>query len=152
MDEIKENTVISYGDIIFKQYILNELLNDPNDITLIIDADIQPGGSLRDWVENSKPYSKRIYDESVEFGFMSSELDDSKIHGEFIGLWKVNSRGSILVKNALTALSEKENFKQMTCADLFNRIAEKHRIAVRYINGSWLDVDTIVDLQNAGNL
>ena len=26
----------------------------------------------------------------------------------------------------------------MTCTDLFNRIALKHQIAVRYINGSWL--------------
>ncbi|GJM30392.1 MAG: phosphoenolpyruvate mutase [Cyclobacteriaceae bacterium] len=152
IEEIKENTVISYGDIIFKQYILNELLNDPNDITLIIDADIQPGGDARDWVENSKPYSKRIYDESVEFKFMSSDMEESGIHGEFIGLWKVNSKGSNLVKETLIELSEEENFKQMTCADLFNKISEDHPIAVRYINGSWLDVDTIVDLQKAGNL
>ena len=40
----------------------------------------------------------------------------------------------------------------MTCTDLFNEIAKEHTIAVKYISGAWLDVDTLVDLQNAGKL
>lgn len=150
--EIKENTVISYGDIIFKQYILNELLNDPNDITLIIDAGFEYGGSSIDWVHNSIAYSKKIYDQPVQFEYMSSEMSENEVHGEFIGLWKVNKTGAHLVKEALLELSKDDGFDQMTCAHLFNRIVRNHRIAVRYISGSWLDVDTIVDLQNAGSL
>ena len=98
IDEIKENTIISYGDIIFKQYILNELLNDPNDITMIVDADIEYGASSIDWVQNSMAYSKRTYDQPVVFKAMSSELEEEVVHGEFIGLWKVSKQGAELVK------------------------------------------------------
>jgi phosphoenolpyruvate phosphomutase len=40
----------------------------------------------------------------------------------------------------------------MTCSDLFNEISKESTIAVKYISGAWLDVDTFVDLQNAGKL
>jgi len=151
-DSLKETTIVSYGDIIFKRYILHELLNDPSDITLIIDSDIEYGGESIDWVNNSVKYSKRIYDQEITFNKMSSTMDQSEIHGEFIGLWKAEGNGVEIVKEALEHLSQKDNFKQMTCTDLFNYITKDHKISVRYINRSWLDVDTIVDLQKAGNL
>jgi phosphoenolpyruvate phosphomutase len=150
-DQLKENTIVSYGDIIFKGYILNELLNDPNDITLIVDADYEKGGTHIDYVQADKPYSKRMYNEAVTFQSMSTQMDESSIHGEFIGLWKVSPRGAEWVKEALNTLSQAPDFNSMTCADLFNEIAKTHAIAVKYIKGSWLDVDTIVDLQKAGS-
>ena len=151
-DQIKENTVISYGDIIFKGYILNELLNDNNDITLIVDADCAKGLENRDYVNASQKYSRENYHGYAQFSSMSSDLDQANTFGEFIGLWKVNKNGSAIVKEALELLSKEADFSQMTCADLFNKIAENHTIAIKYINGSWLDVDTLMDLQNAGKL
>ncbi len=151
-DHIREHTIVSYGDIIFKQYVLNELLNDNNDITLIVDADFAAGREHIDWVTTSHAYSKKIYDQAVEFKEMFSSNQNGTIHGEFIGLWKVNEQGAEAVHQALDHLSRSECFKSMTCTDLFNHLALHHRIAVRYISGSWLDVDTIVDLQKAGSL
>ncbi|MEQ8925507.1 MAG: phosphoenolpyruvate mutase [Fulvivirga sp.] len=150
-DEIKENTVISYGDIIFKKYVLHELLNDTNDITLIVDADSKKPTGDKDLVRASKKYSKKNFRGTAKFKSMGVELD-KKAHGEFIGLWKVNSAGSTIVKQALDTLSKEKNFKQMTCTDLFNEIAKEHTIAVKYISGAWLDVDTMVDYQEAGKL
>ena len=60
--------------------------------------------------------------------------------------------GAAQVLKALEKLSKDPNFKSMTCTDLFNEIAKEHTIAVKYISGAWLDVDTIVDFQNAGKL
>ena len=148
-DQIREHTIISYGDIMFKQYILNELLNDNNDITLIVDAAFEPGREHIDWVTASQAYSKSIYDQAVEFREMFSSNQNGIIHGEFIGLWKVNEAGAKAVHSSLKSLSKSKNFKKMTCTDLFNHLTRHHKIAVRYINGSWLDVDTIVDLQKA---
>lgn len=150
-NEIKENTVISYGDIIFKKYVLHELLNDSNDITLIVDADSKTSTGDKDLIHSSEKYSKQNYKGTAEFKEMGTQLD-KEIHGEFIGLWKVNATGSEIVKNALETLSKDSNFKQMTCTDLFNEIAKEHTIAVKYISGAWLDVDTMVDLQEAGKL
>ncbi|MDN5204776.1 phosphoenolpyruvate mutase [Fulvivirgaceae bacterium BMA10] len=149
-DQLKENTIVSYGDIIFKSYVLVELLNDENDITIVVDADAQKEGSHQDFVKSSEPYSKGTYSKTVDFEQMSYEMEDGEIDGEFIGLWKVSEKGAAIVREALETLAPKEGFDQMTCTDLFNEIAKSHTIKVQYIKGSWLDIDSIVDLQKAG--
>lgn len=149
-DKINETTLISYGDIMFKNYILYELLNDSNDITLIVDADWELAGTNKDFVATKTPYSKKLYSKPVLFSKMSSTLIPDEINGEFIGLWKISHNGAAIVKDALEHLAQKPDFNQMTLADLFNHISLTHPIAVIYVRGSWLDVDTIPDLQKAG--
>lgn len=150
-EELKENTVISYGDIMFKSYILNELLNDDGDITLIVDADCCPGGENRDFVATATPYAKSLYAKPVPFLRMSRSLTPEETQGEFIGLWKVSGQGAGIVKEALHTLVQEPGFAEMTLADLFNHIRSTHTIQVKYIKGSWLDIDTISDLQKAGD-
>ena len=151
-EHIKENTVISYGDIIFKNYILNDLLNDMSDITLIVDADVETFGNNKDFVSTNIPYSRKLYSSTVKFVKMSENLKAEEIHGEFIGLWKVTKNGSDIVKKAITELSKRVDFKQLAMADLFNYISTSHPLGVKYIKGSWLDIDTIRDLEKAGDL
>ena len=152
-DKINENTVISYGDIVYRMYILNDLLNDENNITMVVDADFEylPGMD-KDFVITSKPCSRKLYDETVSFIKMSSTFAQNEICGEFIGLWKVNKKGAEIVRETLDKLSKEPNFSQMTTTDLFNRIVKNHSIAVKFIKGSWIDVDTIVDLHKAGGI
>jgi phosphoenolpyruvate phosphomutase len=152
-DKIAETTVISYGDIVYRMYILNDLLNDENDITVIVDADYEfIKGQDKDYVITSKPCSKKLYDETVNFVKMSSNIKKEEIHGEFIGLWRVNKNGAKHVKSVLDTLSKQQGFEQMTTTDLFNEIVKTHPIAVKYIKGSWIDVDSIVDLHKAGGI
>jgi phosphoenolpyruvate phosphomutase len=150
-NEIRGDTVISYGDILFRSYILNDFLNDRNDITLIVDADVEFTGHNKDFVATDVPYSKKLYDKTVEFIRMSNELGVDEIQGEFIGLWKVSAKGAEIVQSALDHLSTHKDFKTYTMADLFNHIVQTHPIAVKYIKGSWLDIDTIRDLQKSGD-
>lgn len=152
VDHIKTNTVISYGDIVFKPYILNELLNDNSDITIIVDADYQQNGDYRDFVKASEPYSKQLFTQPVGLAKMSSSLDSGEINGEFIGLWKVNENGAKIVKRTLAKLTERSDFHSLRMSDLFNEVVKDHPVAVKYIKGSWLDIDDIVDLQKAGEL
>ena len=151
-DFIKEDTIISYGDIVFKDYILNDLLNDSNDITLIVDADYVINEDYKDYVRTDIPYSKRLFWQSARFEMMSATMDINEINGEFIGLWKINKTGSDIVKNTLDELSKRENFRQLRMSDLFNEISKTHPVAVRFIKGPWLDIDTIADLLKAGDI
>ncbi len=151
-DQIKGNTVISYGDIIFKRFVLNELLTDQNNITIIVDAECDKEGKDKDFVFASDKYDRVNYQGLASFKEMSSTMSADKIFGEFIGLWKVNQQGAEIVLKALGRLALHPDFKKMTCTDLFNEIAKENTIAVKYISGAWLDVDTLVDLQNAGRL
>lgn len=151
-DMIKENTVISYGDIIFKNYILNDLLNDENDITIIVDADYEIDGINKDYVQTAEPYSKKLYSSTVRLMRISGTLKQDEINGEFIGLWKVTKQGAVVVKDALEKLSKRADFKELSITDLFNEVNEVHPIAVKFIKGSWLNINSIVDLQKTGDL
>ena len=150
-ENILQNTVISFGDIIFKEFILNELLNDNNDITIIVDADWTEKGSNIDYVNTDIPYSKKVYSVPIALIEMSNSLSANKINGEFIGLWKVSGSGSKQVHASLNRLSLNPYFRQMTMVDLFNDLVKNTSIAVKFIKGSWLDIDTIVDLQKSGD-
>ena len=137
----------------YRIYILNDLLNDENDITIIVDADYEfVEGQNKDFVITSKPCSKKLYDETVSFVKMASNIKKEEINGEFIGLWKVNKKGAELVLTTLEKLSKQQGFEQMTTTNLFNEIVKTRPIAVKYIKGSWIDVDSIVDLHKAGGL
>ncbi len=90
----KENTLISYGDIIFKRYVLHELLNDQNNITLVVDADCDENGRTRIL---SRPLKNMIVRTTWELRYSKKwdqTLTRKEIFGEFIGLWKVNKTGA----------------------------------------------------------
>lgn len=151
-NELKENTVIAYGDIVFKSYILNDLLNDNNDVTIVVDSDVQMTPGYKDYVRAERAHSKNLFQDSVKFVRMSTNLKSEDIHGEFVGLWKVNTQGAAAVKQAMETLSKNPEFKNLRMADLFNEIAKTTTIAVKYIRGSWLDIDDVVKLQKAGDM
>lgn len=147
-NEIKEETVISMGDILFKNYILHSLLMDENPITLMVDADFFIDEKLKkNYVKASESYSKKLFTRSVDFEKMFSKPKEGETCGEFIGLWKVNKNGADAIKQALETLSKSKNFEQMEFEDLFNEVAKTTPIKIRYIKGDWLDIFTIVDLQ-----
>ena len=151
-DQIKGDTLISYGDIVYKSYVLNDLLNDTNDIVLVADADFIKTESYKDFIQTDTSYSKKVFFQKINLKNISSNLDSKKINGEFIGIWKVNFHGAKLIRETLVKLSKKDNFAAMRMSDLFNEVLKEHKIAIRFIKGSWLDVDTIVDLQKVGEL
>lgn len=151
-DSIKENTIISYGDIIYKSYILSDLLNSKHDITVVVDAndnilkDDSSNKANRDLVEASVAYSKELYDNDVTLNKMSTTPSDLKIHGEFIGLVHVKGEGSKLFKEGLDIFKEKVDFSDKTLNDFLNYMSEKTSVGVYYIKDSWLDVNTIYDI------
>lgn len=149
-DKMKGNTIISYGDIIYKDYILHDLLNDQHDITIVVDADVKDYSQTKDFVYAATPFSKNPFNDTSQLVAMSDQLPEDQIHGEFIGLWKVSEQGILLIEEAFKVLAKQANFKQLTMADLFNYLGPS--ITVKYIRGSWLDIDSILDLQKAGDI
>lgn len=150
-DKIKENTVISYGDLIFKNYILNDLLNDQNDITIIADVDYEETTPIcHDYIKTDVPYSKKLFFKPVKLENISSDLPKNEINGEFIGVLKVSQAGAAVMKNTLEKMAVLPDFKQLRMWHLLAEILKIHPVAVKFIKGSWLDINNIVDLQKAG--
>jgi phosphoenolpyruvate phosphomutase len=149
-DKIAENTIISSSDIIYKAHVLDELMEEKQEITIVVDCHYEPADQSKTLVTAKLPYSKMLYGKTVDLVTMSKKLDDDEIHGEFMGLWKVSGKGATILKEALEELSQRTDFNELTLENLFNYVQNHHPIAVKYISGSWLNMETYKKLHKAG--
>jgi len=152
-DKIEGTCIISYGDILYRKFVLTSLLEEPGDIVIVVDANLERRccGNFGDFVTCSKPYSKQYSEEPVLLRTISFQklIDPTLFNGEWIGLLKTNSNGSEILKNELQKMAKKDDFYTKKIPDLFNNlISQNINIYVVYIDGHWLDVDNINDLRN----
>jgi phosphoenolpyruvate phosphomutase len=145
--------VISFGDILFRKYILNNLLAEDHDIVVVVDAawrDRNGTDRYHDFVQTSRPYSLEYDETPVLLARMDPSMPHDEVHGEWIGLVKASPRGSRAIADALGRLRTRADFRQLRFKDLFADLVEAgHDLHVLYITGHWLDVDNLEDLSRA---
>lgn len=167
-----EQTVISYGDELFRNYVMEELAADQHEFTIIADVDYSTTPGYHEYLATDVAYSKQLYNQAAQLERIFTEipvsipspqlgrgqgegksiavLQATPINGEFIGLIKISRGVAEIVKQVLERLSQRPDFKQLRMQHLLTEILQEQPIAVRFIHGSWLDVNTILDLQRAG--
>jgi phosphoenolpyruvate phosphomutase len=154
-DRIDGDAIISFGDILFRQHILNNLLTEGHDIVIAVDAMWERRCKRKtdgyiDYITATRPYSLRYDEENPFLTEMGPDLSADKIHGEWIGLIKTTTRGSAAIRDALDVLSTRPDFRQLRFDDLFNHLVSSgQRVQALYITGQWLDVDDLEDLARA---
>lgn len=149
--EIVDHTIIAYGDILFRKYILSRLLEEKGDITIVVDANIKNRTEdyKGDFVLCSKKHTNSFDEGTVELqGIKFGTAGESKeASGEWIGLVKTNKVGSDILSKTLTELSATPDFNKLKLPDLMNKLLEKKvKINVMYIDGHWMDVDSYSDV------
>jgi phosphoenolpyruvate phosphomutase len=77
--------------------------------------------------------------------------DPAQASGQWIGLMHLSAHGTQLVRNELEAMRAEGVLAHADLPALLLRISRHHPIAIHYIAGHWLDVDTIADLAEARN-
>jgi len=150
---LEGDVIISFGDILFRKYILDNLLNEQHDIVLVVDAAWQArngNGRYADYVIASRPYSLDYDEEPISLKVMDPQLPKYGVHGEWIGLLKATPNGSAAITSALDRLQQREDYATLRFKDLFQDLLQAGQsIHVQYITGHWLDVDTLEDLSKA---
>ncbi|MDA2932855.1 phosphoenolpyruvate mutase [Acidobacteria bacterium AH-259-D05] len=150
---LETQTIVSYGDILFKKYILLNLLNEVADIVIAVDAShsrTQRPPRYTEFVRCSRPFSMDYFEEPVLLKEMDPDLHPSEANGEWIGLMKLSSEGVKRVREALVEFSTRDDFKQLRLKDLFQHLLQKNeRIHVLYVSGHWLDIDNLEALSRA---
>ena len=157
MDRLNGDTVIAYGDIMFRRYILEGLLDIEGDIVLTVDAmwrerTDRSEGSGRDLITCSRAFSPSfIEDEPVLFESIldyPNNADDRT--GEWIGIARLTARGADLVRAELESMRADGNLQTADLATLFSRLAAGGNAPrVHYVAGHWLDVNDAFDLARA---
>lgn len=144
--------IVSYGDVLFKKYVLDELLETPGDFVVAVDsmaspADAKDAAAKTDWAICSEPHSRtQLLSSNVTLKDVSTDNKAAGITGEWTGIFKMSANGAKAVREILGTLSEKE-LASLKIPDLLKRLVKEGReVRVVYTRGGWLDVDTLGDV------
>ncbi|MBM3565719.1 MAG: phosphoenolpyruvate mutase, partial [Alphaproteobacteria bacterium] len=157
IDRLKGETLIAYGDILFRHHILDQLFAAEGDIVVTVDAlwrerQSESRNWVRDFAECTRPFSPTyLDDEPVHLRRIASDLAEDKVGGEWMGLAKLGARGAEMVRDTLQAMRADGTLAKAGLPELFTRMAaDGANIRVLYVAGQWLDVDNASDLARAG--
>lgn len=155
VEKIGEDTIILYGDLLFRRYVLDDLLNTEGDIIAVVDSApvIEQNGNLNDLAYCSRKDDRALFKQEVFLEQISIEngWDQRQPEGRWIGMLRVKDEGSEKLLQTMNKLQSHPDFNDMTLPDLLNQlVADGHPVQVIYINGHWLDVNNLDDLNRAG--
>ena len=72
--------------------------------------------------------------------------------GRWIGMVRFKDEGRTWLNESLEVLRRRGDFAQLGLPDLLNHLVAAGRpVHVWYVHGHWLDVNSVQDLEDAGN-
>ena len=158
-EAINGNIIISYSDILFEPYVVKRAMESDHDISVIVDID------WKDYYINRKdhPLSEaenvifNSNNEVVKIGKIAT--DKQEVHGEFIGMIKLNHKGCEILKQNFHRVKKLFWNKPFQRAKVFQKayltdmIQELVDIGVKVhcviIERGWKEIDTVEDYKKA---
>ncbi|WP_295052854.1 phosphocholine cytidylyltransferase family protein [Sulfuricurvum sp.] len=149
---MNDDLIISYADIIYKQEILEQLINSKEEFSVVVDKDWKELWSLRmenplDDAETLKLKDGNI----IELGKKPKNYEE--IEGQYIGLIKISKNTLSKIIDYYDSLDKTElydgkdynnmymtSFIQMVIDNLMN-------VKPVFIHGGWVEIDTVDDLK-----
>lgn len=150
-----DDFVLVYGDVLFRSYILRDLLECDAPVTVVVDSSpFAAGVETVDFAWCSEADDRSSWGQAVRLRQISScrGQDAQAPHGRWIGLVRFRGIGREWLVNALTHLRARDDFSTLGVPELINHlIATGRPVQVWYVHGHWLDVNSVRDLERAGN-
>src|SRR5580704_1394541 len=153
VDSLDSDAVISYGDLLFRSYVLRDLVECKADFSVVVDS-LMTGGSnhtVRDFAYCSRGDDRGLFGTPVLLERVTGAADSQRApHGRWIGLLNVSRAGLSKLKAALKSLRAEDRFDALDMPALLNAlIAGGSRIEVLYVHGHWRGVNDLDDLRQA---
>jgi phosphoenolpyruvate phosphomutase len=171
IDALESDTLISYGDLLFRSYVLRDLVESDADFAVIVDS--SPTGAnnrtVRDFAHCSRGDDRGLFGTRVLLERVASGADVEDraapagtsaaraasigaAQGRWIGMLKVSRQGLIKLKAVLAILRSREDFDTLDMPALLNAlIADGASIEVMYVHGHWRGVNDLEDFRLAAD-
>ncbi len=149
-----DDMLIVYGDLLFRGYILRDLLESPGDLVVVVDSALDNPNltGAPDLAYCSRQDDRSPFMQDVMLKGLGEKSSKQKPSGYWIGMMRVRTRGRKWIAKALKELRKRDDFDTLTIPDLLNYLLEKEKpINVHYIDGHWLDVNSLDDIDRAGD-
>ena len=154
IDEIKGEVLITYGDSIFDNSIIEKMVHCETDITVASDANWRTYWDSR--------YSDPLTDLETFKTDMEGNLTNigekpesySQINGQYIGLIKLTKTGSEIFKKELIhfykeGVVNEKSFNDAFLTDFLQALILKdYKIKSQEVLGNYIEIDTIDDIES----
>jgi phosphoenolpyruvate phosphomutase len=156
VDALHGDTVISYGDLLFRRYILRDLVDSDAAFTVVVDSSqTQPANeSVRDFAWCSGPDDRDLFGSQVTLRRIASDAahEGHAPHGRWIGLLNVRGDGLERLQKTVALLRARADFDTLDLPALLNALIDAgEAIAVQYVHGHWRGVNDLEDFRRAGD-
>jgi phosphoenolpyruvate phosphomutase len=150
-----EALVVSYGDVLFRKYILEALTETEDDFAIAADANwLESVNRHRsaDYVRCSMPNSRHAFYSQVTLEEIRDDIAPDEIHGEWMGLLKVSKEGLPRLREIVGEICSGPEGRSATVPTLLRELMRRgEKVRVLYSTGHWLDVDSLDDIVAAGS-
>ncbi|MCS1408808.1 MAG: Phosphonopyruvate hydrolase [Verrucomicrobia subdivision 3 bacterium] len=142
--------VVCYGDVLFRKFIVSELIDSKADFCVMIDVNWRSSRNRNRYADyvicDRDPVTATFYDE-VWLKSVLSDAASEGIHGEWMGFLKLSAKGATICRTIIEQwLQRPESLAGVDIRGLLNRIVEEgHRIQVLSTAGNWIDCDSALD-------
>ncbi|MEM5421364.1 phosphoenolpyruvate mutase [Paraburkholderia sp. BR14263] len=152
---LDNDTVISYGDLVFRSYILRDLVESEADFSVVVDSSPESeNSSTRDFAWCSAADERDLFGSKVILERVASDpaANGAAPHGRWIGLVNVRGAGRAKLAKKLAQLQTRADFDTLDMPALLNAlIADGEKIEVQYVHGHWRGVNDLEDFRRAGD-
>ena len=155
MDNFTSDTVVIYGDLLFRSYMLHNLLDWDAELLVAVDSSLLSNviGNANDLAFCSAPDNRAMYQQKVSLDQVASEpeFQGRQADGRWIGMMRVAGKGGDYLRSAMQSLRQDKDFDTLGVPDLLNQLVKDgHPPQVQYVNGHWMDINNLGDLYRAG--
>jgi phosphoenolpyruvate phosphomutase len=153
VEALDADAVIAYGDLLFRSYVLRDLVESKADFSVVVDS-LMTGSSnhtVRDFAYCSRGDDRGLFGTPVLLERVTGAADAERIpQGRWVGMLNVSRAGLVKLKAVLAALRAEDDFDTLDMPALLNAlIGAGADIEVLYVHGHWRGVNDLDDLRQA---
>jgi len=152
-EHLAGDCVVLYGDLLFRSYVLRDLLDDEHELCVVVDSAPREGmlTGAADWAICSGPDERYSLGSNVTLQRVGNEAETARLaHGRWIGMLRARGDGCRRLGEALGRLRRRSDFHDLGITDLLNHLVESgDAVHVIYVHGHWLDINALTDLERA---
>jgi phosphoenolpyruvate phosphomutase len=159
IDKIESDTIISYGDLLFRSYVLRDLVECKADFSVVVDSSPTDASNrtVRDFAYCTRSDDRGLFGTQVLLKRVVSRADarpagtvEEEPQGRWIGMLNVSRQGLVKLKAVLQSLRARPDFESLDMPALLNAlIAAGAAIEVLYVHGHWRGVNDLDDFRRA---
>jgi phosphoenolpyruvate phosphomutase len=156
IDGLQGDVVISYGDLLFRSYILRDLIDGDAAFSVVVDSSpaASTSSNVRDYAYCSGADDRDLFGRQVVLRRMADVdiVDGQSAEGRWVGLLRVRGDGVATLRATLNELAARPDFDGLGMPALLNALIDGGQaIEVQYVHGHWRGVNDLEDFRLAGD-